>query len=62
MVTCLFPRKGEENMEILNTYLVTLERDIFKVRIIVRWKIWKYHKVSIYKFMTQLIMHLLNIF
>ena len=31
MVTCLFPRKGEENTEILNTYLTVLERDIFKV-------------------------------
>ena len=31
MVTCLFPRKGEENTEILNTYLSVFERDIFKV-------------------------------
>ena len=31
MVTCLFPHKGEENTEILNTYLTVLERDIFKV-------------------------------
>ena len=31
MVTCLFPCKGEENTEILNTYLTVLERDIFKV-------------------------------
>ena len=31
MVTCLFPRKGEENTEMLNTYLNVLERDIFKV-------------------------------
>ena len=31
MVTCLFPRKGEDNTEILNTYLTVLERDIFKV-------------------------------
>ena len=38
MVTCLFPRKGEENTEILNTYLNVLERDIFKVSIIGRSK------------------------
>ena len=31
MVTCLFPRKGEENTEIINTYLNILDRDIFKV-------------------------------
>ena len=31
MVTCLFPCKGEENTEMLNTYLTVLERDIFKV-------------------------------
>ena len=31
MVTCPFPRKGEENTEMLNTYLNVLERDIFKV-------------------------------
>ena len=33
MVTCLFPCKGEENTEMLNTYLTVLERDIFKVSI-----------------------------
>ena len=31
MVTCLFPHKGEENTEIINTYLNVLDRDIFKV-------------------------------
>ena len=38
MVTCLFPCKGEENTEILNTYLNVLERDIFKVSMIGRSK------------------------
>ena len=38
MVTCLFPHKGTENTEILNTYLSVLERDIFKVSMIGRSK------------------------
>ena len=38
MVTCLFPRKGEENTEILNMYLNVLDRDIFKVSPIARSK------------------------
>ena len=31
MVTCLFLQKGSENTDLINTYLSTLDRDIFKV-------------------------------
>ena len=36
MVTCLFPRKGNEDTQMINTYLNVLDRDIFKVSGIAR--------------------------